>query len=179
MREITKVFQVIALKSTKEELTNTEARLLEKITELFTKIASNFFSKEELNKRFSMLNKKMAGMGTDGRNNSTERDDAMFSKKQLGPVACASCEQNLINMSGLNVDYHNWKKMPARETSERIERYGQGFSKILSTLREDMSNANHFQSSIINSHIHDKKTLFQNKSTINQSFDGTVTNQMD
>jgi hypothetical protein len=87
----------------------------------------------------------------------------MFSKKHLGPMACASCEQNLINMSGLNVDYHNWKKMPARETSERIARYGQGFSKILSTLREDLSNANANGSSVLHNHIHDKKTLHQVK----------------
>ena len=63
----------------------------------------------------------------------------------------------------MSVEYNNWKKMPARETSERIARYGQGFSKILSTLREDLSNANYNNQSLINQHIHDKKTLFQSK----------------
>ena len=84
----------------------------------------------------------MIGMADGGRNNSNERDDGMLTKKHLGPIACASCEQNLVNLNGMNVEYNNWKKMPARETSERIARYGQGFSKILSTLREDLSNAN-------------------------------------
>lgn len=40
-------------------------------------------------------------------------------------------------MSGLPVDYHVWKGMPQREVGERIARYGAGFSKILSTLRDD------------------------------------------
>ena len=61
----------------------------------------------------------------------------MLSKKNLGPIACASCEKDLINMSGLPVDYHVWKGMPQREVGERIARYGSGFSKILSTLRDD------------------------------------------
>jgi len=59
----------------------------------------------------------------------------MFSKKHLGPLACASCEKNLINMYGQAADYHVWKKLPFRDPSERIARYGQGFSKILSHMR--------------------------------------------
>lgn len=63
--------------------------------------------------------------------------------------------------------------MPARETSERIARYGQGFSKILSTLREDISNSHMHNSAMHMQHIHDKKTLHQKKgSLLNQaSFD--------
>ena len=59
----------------------------------------------------------------------------MFSKKHLGPLACASCEKNLVNMYGQAADYHVWKKLPFRDPSERIARYGQGFSKILSHMR--------------------------------------------
>jgi hypothetical protein len=28
-------------------------------------------------------------------------DDAMFTKKPLGGVSCASCERNITNMSGM------------------------------------------------------------------------------
>ena len=59
----------------------------------------------------------------------------MFSKKHLGPLACASCEKNLVNMHGQAADYHVWRKLPFRDPSERIARYGQGFSKILSHMR--------------------------------------------
>ena len=95
-----------------------------------------------MNKRFSTIKRQLKDITEHGRQQSNERDDGMFTKKNLGPIACASCEQNLINVSGLNVEYNNWKKLPARETNERIARYGQGFSKILSTLREDLSNSN-------------------------------------
>ena len=62
-------------------------------------------------------------------------DDAMLSRRPLGPVACASCEKGLTNIIGMPVDYYTWKRMPARDPSERIARYGQGFSKILSHMR--------------------------------------------
>lgn len=50
--------------------------------------------------------------------------DGMLSKKNLGPIACASCEKDLVNMQGMPVDYHVWKGMPQREVGERIARYG-------------------------------------------------------
>ena len=86
----------------------------------------------------------------------TEIDDGMFTKKHLGPQACASCEKNLINVQGMPVDYYAWKKLPAHETNQRIARYGQGFSKILSTLKDDLSasNFNHHAAS----QMHDKLT---------------------
>ena len=69
-------------------------------------------------------------------------DDAMFTKKHLGPMACASCEKNLINLIGQPVDYHVWKRMPNRDPSERIARYGPGFSKILSHIKVDNAQPN-------------------------------------
>jgi hypothetical protein len=69
-----------------------------------------------------------------------EEGDGMFTKKNFGPVNCASCEKNLTNMSGLPVDHSNWKKLPFREgANDRIARYAQGFSKMLSTLQPDES----------------------------------------
>jgi hypothetical protein len=50
-----------------------------------------FYLKEELNRKFNIFNKKLRDI-MDGRQNSNERDDAMLSKKNLGPIACASCE---------------------------------------------------------------------------------------
>ena len=47
-----------------------------------------------------------------------ERDDAMFSKKPLQGISCASCEKNVVNLQGMPADYYNWKKMP--QTKDRI-----------------------------------------------------------
>jgi len=53
-------------------------------------------------KRFAQLSKKireimelLAKQGT-----GDNEQDAMFSKRHLGPLACASCEKNLVNMYG-------------------------------------------------------------------------------
>ena len=57
-------------------------------------------------------------------NGNVNEDDAMFSKKHLGPQACASCDKNLTNLQGLASDYNVWKKLPYRDPNERIARYG-------------------------------------------------------
>ena len=59
----------------------------------------------------------------------------MFSKRQLGPQACASCEKDLVNMHGLSADHYVWKKLPFRDPNERISKYGKGFSRMLSEVR--------------------------------------------
>ena len=49
-------------------------------------------------------------------------EDAMFTKKPLGGLSCASCERNITNLSGLMADFQPWKKLPFREPNERIAR---------------------------------------------------------
>ncbi len=49
-------------------------------------------------------------------------EDAMFSKKPLGGISCASCEKDLVNLNGKAADYYHWNKMPSRDPSERIAR---------------------------------------------------------
>lgn len=63
----------------------------------------------------------------------------MFTKKYVGPVNCASCDKHMTNLMGERVDYHAWKRLPFREPSERIARYGQGFSKILTMMKPSES----------------------------------------
>ena len=35
-------------------------------------------------------------------------DDAMFTKKPLGGMSCASCEKDVINLYGKKVDFLPW-----------------------------------------------------------------------
>ena len=97
-------------------------------------------NKEDIMKRFAAISKKirdimeiLAKLGGGG--GKADEEDAMFTKKPYGPVACAACEKNLINIQGMQVDYHVWKKLPFREPGERLARYGQGFSKILANMK--------------------------------------------
>ena len=64
-------------------------------------------------------------------------EDALLSKKPLGGMSCASCEKNLINMSGTKVEYNSWGKLPVWDPSDRLTRVGQGFSKILNKVKPD------------------------------------------
>ena len=57
-------------------------------------------NKDDIMRRFAQISKKireimeeLAKLG----GKQTE-DDAMFMKKPYGPIACASCEKNLINI---------------------------------------------------------------------------------
>jgi len=56
-----------------------------------------------------------------GGHNENE-DDAMFTKKPLGGMSCASCEKDIINLQGRKADYLPWGKFPFRDPSERIAR---------------------------------------------------------
>jgi hypothetical protein len=51
-------------------------------------------------KRFALLNKKIKDIyeRLDSQGGRGTEDDAMFTKKPYGPVACASCEKGLINI---------------------------------------------------------------------------------
>jgi hypothetical protein len=70
------------------------------------------------------MNKKTEG--------APSEEDALISKKPLGGYSCASCEKNLVNMSGSKAEYNSWGKLPFRDPSDRLTRIGQGFSKMLS-----------------------------------------------
>lgn len=58
------------------------------------------------------------------RNSPTRQseDDAMFTKKPLAGISCASCERNITNISGNMADYQPWKKLPFREPNDRISK---------------------------------------------------------
>ena len=65
----------------------------------------------------------------------TQEETAMLVKKPLQGFACASCETKLKNVSQKPGNYAQWKKMPARDPLDRLPRAGQGFSKILQSIK--------------------------------------------
>ena len=84
-------------------------------------------------KQFQNLYNLIMSKGGGGDN----EEDAMFSKKPLGGLSCASCEKGLIDMYGRRVEFMPWNKLPFRDPAERIARVGQGFSKMLSMINPD------------------------------------------
>jgi len=91
-------------------------------------------AKSDLKKAIRVLDERVKKLMTSGMNSDAwgNNDDAMFSRKPLEGIACASCEKNLINMSGLPANYYNWKRLPV--SHDRVPMIGQGFSRILQTL---------------------------------------------
>ena len=45
----------------------------------------------------------------------------MFTKKQLLPWTCASCEKDLVNLESKVAKFYNWNKMPVRELNARLK----------------------------------------------------------
>ena len=78
-------------------------------------------------------------MNLDTNRGNINEEDAMFTKKHLGPVTCASCEKNVVNLEGRMADFLPWKRLPFKDPGERISKYGPGFSKILQMLRPERS----------------------------------------
>lgn len=72
-------------------------------------------------------------------------DDAMFTKKPLGGMSCASCEKNIVNLQGMKADYMPWNRFPFRDPSERIAKvsyngyiiYNLGRSRVLKNALND------------------------------------------
>lgn len=54
--------------------------------------------------------------------NGENEDDAMFTKKPLGGMSCASCEKDIVNLYGKKADYLSWQKFPFRDPADRIAR---------------------------------------------------------
>ena len=110
------------------------------MTDIVKALTKQFADKAETRKALKIHEKQlqnlynlMVSKGTTGENN----EDAMFSKKPLGGLSCASCEKGLIDMQGQRVEFMPWNKLPFRDPAERIARVGQGFSKMLSMINPD------------------------------------------
>lgn len=75
--------------------------------------------------------------GTSPQRNDCE-EDAMFTKKPLLGMSCASCDKDIVNLNGKQADFYAWNKMPFRDPTERISRVGQGFSRMLANVKPDI-----------------------------------------
>ena len=109
---------------------------MQRINDIVGALTKQFADKAETKKALKLLERQLKNLydlfmaqGKTGND-----DDAMFSKKPLGGVSCASCEKDLINLYGKRVEFMPWGKMPMRDPTERIARVGQGFSKMLSMI---------------------------------------------
>jgi len=53
-----------------------------------------------------------------------EIDTAMFMKKPLNGISCASCEKNIKKLSSKAGNFTAWKKLPQRDPLDRLPNSG-------------------------------------------------------
>jgi len=133
---------------------------MERINEIVKGLTKQLADKNDTKKALKLLERQLKNlydlfMSKGGGHVHEHDDDAMFTKKPLGGMSCASCEKDIINLHGKKADFLPWNKMPYRDPSERIARVGQGFSKMLSMINPEQisrydqfrqTNPHHFHS---------------------------------
>ena len=123
----------------KADFAQMDKALQDRLSDIVKALTKQFADKADTRKALKIHEKQFQNlynliMSKGGHENE---EDAMFSKKPLGGLSCASCEKGLVDMHGKRVEFMPWNKLPFRDPSERIARVGQGFSKMLSMINPD------------------------------------------
>jgi predicted HicB family RNase H-like nuclease len=107
-----------------EALSNLEKTLMERMNEIVKALIKQLADKNDTKKALKLLERQLKNLYdlfmSRGHNHNENEDDAMFTKKPLGGMSCASCEKDIINLQGKKADYLPWSKFPFRDPSERI-----------------------------------------------------------
>lgn len=86
-----------------DALNNLERIMMERINEIVKALTKQLADKNDTKKALKLLERQLKnlydlfmskGMSSPGEN----EDDAMFTKKPLGGMSCASCEKDIINL---------------------------------------------------------------------------------
>lgn len=98
---IQNINNILPTKADKQDLIDLQNSILDKLRDMIQQILNQFANKDDVMKRFAQLSKKIKEiMELLNRQGGGHEEDAMFSKRHLGPNACASCEKDLVNMYG-------------------------------------------------------------------------------
>lgn len=137
IRMLTELQNQLNNKVDHDKMSDLERLLMEKLQETNEHMLNRMADKKDTKKNLKNLEHQLRNI-VDAfmqRSNNPNEDDAMFSKKPLGGNSCASCEKNLINLNGKPPEFYNWNRFPPRDPSERMARVGQGFSRMLSSMK--------------------------------------------
>lgn len=102
---------------------------MERLNEIVKALTKQLADKNDTKKALKLLERQLKNLyelfmskGGAGGGAHDHEDDAMFTKKPLGGMSCASCEKDVVNLNGKKADYMPWSKFPFRDPSERIAR---------------------------------------------------------
>lgn len=127
------------MKANKSDLEELEKIIMQRLNDIVIALTNQFADKADTKKALKLLERQIKNLYEliMNKQGGTDENDAMFSRKPLGGMSCASCEKDLINLAGKKVEFMPWQKMPYRDPTDRISRVGQGFSKLLSMINPD------------------------------------------
>jgi hypothetical protein len=96
-----------------EALSNLEKMLMERINEIVKALTKQLADKNDTKKALKLLERQLKNLydlfisRAGGQTNENE-DDAMFTKKPLGGMSCASCEKDIVNLQGIKAGFLPW-----------------------------------------------------------------------
>lgn len=144
-KKVEDLFKSIYFKCDKSEVASLESKLLDNLEDLVQSMYKKFSDKSETNENLQILDKQLKNLfelvvskekQVDKEARSKDDDDAMISRKPLGGSSCISCSKNVTNMyEKQQTEFFSWSKMPMRDPTDRMSKVGQGFSKMLSSIK--------------------------------------------
>lgn len=107
-------------------LNELEKLLQDRLNDIVKALTKQFADKAETKKALKLHERQLKNLYSllMNKGEGGNEEDAMFSKKPLGGLSCASCEKYLVNMMGKKVEYMPWQKLPFRDPADRIARVG-------------------------------------------------------
>jgi len=88
-------------KADKQDLLDLDRKFKERLNECIRQLMEHISNKDDLIKKFAGINKKIKELFELLSNkNVAQEDDGMFTKKHLGPINCAACDKDVINLIG-------------------------------------------------------------------------------
>ncbi|TNV73766.1 hypothetical protein FGO68_gene2906 [Halteria grandinella] len=138
---------VLASKIDRDEMEHLEKNLFSLIDYKFSRLGDVYAIKSQvdvamqtISKKFKFLTELLQSTGAlkqlDDTTMVASDDQALFTKRPLKGLSCASCDKQLASVSPTPTgQFQQWKKLPERNPMDRMPRSGQGFSKILNSLR--------------------------------------------
>ena len=159
-KRVEDIMKSIYFKADKTEVTTLETKILDNLDDLIQSMYKKFSDKTETKENLKILDRQIKNLfdlivskektiEQNERNN--EDDEVMLTRKPLGGVSCASCSKKLNNLCNTQqTEFFSWSKLPFRDPTDRISKVGQGFSKMLSTIKTKAEKSRNFESNVYN-----------------------------
>lgn len=144
-RKVEEIMKSIYFKCDKTDVASLETKFLDNLEDLVQSMYKKFSDKAETTENLKILDKQIKNLfelvvakekAVETEIKSKDEDEAMLTRKPLGGLSCASCSKKVTNLCNLQAtEYFSWSKLPLRDPTDRISKVGQGFSKMLSTMK--------------------------------------------